>query len=443
MSSGRQIRYARSDGLHIAWEAFGSGEYDLVLVHGWVSHLEVLWEHPQVARSLERLGSFARVIHFDKRGTGLSDRVSPEDLPTLEKRMDDVRAVMDAAGSERAVLFGHSEGGPMCSLFAAAFPERVAALIMYGAFAARLRRPDYPWGPTEAERERYIVSLGEAWGGVADLPTLAPQRVHDPEFTAWWARFLRASASPAAAMALTRMNSQADIRDVLPTIGVPTLIIHRTDDHDVDVGGARFMAERIPGAEYVELPGEDHLIWADPEPILDEVERFVTGVAPVPVPDRVLLTVLFTDIVDSTSRAAALGDRAWTTLLDRHDAATRRQVERYRGRLVKTTGDGIMAVFDGPARAVRCAQAIVREVQPIGLELRCGVHTGEVELRGDDVGGLSVHLAARIVAEAAAGEVLTSRTVKDLVAGSGIDFAPLPARELKGAPGTWDLYRTS
>jgi class 3 adenylate cyclase len=364
-------------------------------------------------------------------------------LPTLEQRMDDVRVVMDAADSDRAVLFGHSEGGPMCTLFAAAFPERVTALIMYGSFASRLRRPDHPWGPTSDERERYITSVGEAWGGPVDLPDLAPSLVDDEGFATWWARFLRASTSPAAAMALTRMNSQVDVRQVLPTIRVPTLIIHRTSDRDVDVGGARWMADQIPDAQYVEIPGDDHLIWADPDPIVDIVERFVTGVTPAAVPDRVLLTVVFTDIVDSTTKAADLGDREWTALLDRHDAIVHEQVQRHRGRVVKTLGDGVMAVFDGPARAVRCAQSLVRELRPLGLELRGGVHTGEVEIRGDDVGGLGVHIAARIAAEAGPREVVASRTVKDLVAGSGIVFDAPTTHELKGIPGTWDLHRTS
>lgn len=280
----RDIRYADSDGVRIAYEVFGSGRRDLVFVHGWVTNLELLWEGPGVARSLERLGTFCRVINFDKRGTGLSDRVPVDRLPTLEQRMDDVRAVMDAAGSRRAVLFGHSEGGPMCALFAAAYPERTEALIMYGSFAVRRRHSDYPWAPTPEEREQHVQAVPEGWGGVVHLPDLAPGVVGDEEFSSWWARFLRSSASPAAAAALTSMNSDADVRAALPTIGVPTLIIHRSGDRRADVGGARWMAQQIPGARYAELPGDDHLIWADPDPIFDLVEEFVTGVPAAQAP---------------------------------------------------------------------------------------------------------------------------------------------------------------
>src|SRR5512134_443790 len=439
----REIRYADGEGVQIAYEVFGSGPRDLVLVHGWVTNVELLWEYPPVARALERLGSFCRVINFDKRGTGLSDRVPVDRLPSLEQRMDDVRAVMDAAGSERAVLLGHSEGGPMSLLFAAAYPERTEGLVIYGSFALRLRQPDYPWAPTREEREAHVRRIREEWGGVVHLEELAPGRLDDEEFRAWWARYLRSSASPAAAAALTSMNTDVDVRAVLPTITVPTLVIHRADDRRVEVGGARWMAEQIPGARYAELEGSDHLIWADPDPIFDLVEEFVTGVPPAEVPDRVLLTVLFTDIVASTETAAALGDDAWRRVLDRHDDTVRRYLERYRGREVKSTGDGFLAVFDGPARAVRCAQAIAEAVVAVGLQIRAGVHTGEVELRGEDVGGVAVHAAARIAAMAAPGEVLASRTVRDLTAGSGIAFTGRGTHELKGVPGRWDLYAAS
>ena len=439
----REIRYASSDGVQIAYEVFGSGPRDLVLVHGWVTNIELLWEQPRVARVLERLGSFCRVVNFDKRGTGLSDRVPVDRLPTLEQRMDDVRAVMDAAGSERAVVFGHSEGGPMSLLFAAAYPQRTEGLVIYGSFAVRLRQPDYPWAPTAEERERHVRRVRDEWGGVVHLDELAPGVVDDEEFRAWWARYLRTSASPAAAAALTGMNSSVDVRCVLPSITVPTLIVHRRDDLRVDVAGARWMAEQIPGARFVELPGDDHLIWADPDPIFDLVEEFVTGVPPAEVPDRVLVTVLFTDIVGSTETAAKVGDEAWRRLLDRHDETVRRYLERYRGREVKSTGDGFLAVFDGPARAVRCAQAIAEAVVALGLQVRAGLHTGEVELRGDDVGGVAVHAGARIAALAGPGEVLASRTVRDLTAGSGISFTPRGTHELKGVPGEWDLYAVS
>lgn len=436
----RDIQYTTSGDFQIAYEAFGAGPHDLVFVHGWVTNLELLWEHPRVARALERLGSFCRVINLDKRGTGLSDRVPVDQLPTLEQRMDDVRAVMDAVGSERAVLFGHSEGGPMCALFAAAHPRRTEGLILYGSFAVREWRSDYPWAPTREERERHVRRLKEGWGGIAHLDELAPGVMDDDVFRDWWARYLRSSASPAAAAALTSMNSQVDVRSILPAIAVPTLIIHRSGDRRADVRGARWMAEQIPGSRYVELPGQDHLIWADPDPIIDVVEEFVTGVPPAEVPDRVLLTVLFTDIVASTETAATVGDAAWRRLLDRHDETVRRYLARYRGREVKSTGDGFLAVFDGPARAVRCAQAIAEAVVALGLRVRAGIHTGEVELRGDDVGGVAVHAGARISALAGPGEVLASRTVVDLVAGSGISFESRGVHELRGVPGSWELY---
>lgn len=436
----RDVRYANGDGVQIAYEVFGSGPRDLVFVHGWVTHLELLWEHPRTAEALERLGSFCRVLNFDKRGTGLSDRVPVDRLPTLEQRMDDVRAVMDAAGSRRAVLFGHSEGGPMCALFAAAYPERAEGLVMYGSFAVRHQQPGYPWAPTDAQRAARVRAIMQDWGGIAHLEELAPGVMDDPDFLAWWARYLRSSASPAAAAALTSMNSDVDVRSVLPSIRIPTLIVHRAGDRAADVRGARWMAEQIPGARFQELPGEDHLIWADPEPIFDAVEEFVTGVPAADVPDRVLTTVLFTDIVASTEAAAALGDGAWRRTLDRHDELVARYLERYRGRRVKSTGDGVLAVFDGPARAVRCAQALADAVSSLGLEIRAGVHTGEAEVRDDDIGGLAVHIGARVAAAAGPGEVVATRTVKDLVAGSGIAFTSHGTRALKGVPGEWELF---
>jgi pimeloyl-ACP methyl ester carboxylesterase len=358
----RDVRYADSDGVQIAYEIFGAGPRDLVFVNGWVTNLELIWEHPRVARSLERLGSFCRVINFDKRGTGLSDRVAVDQLPTLEQRMDDVRAVMEAAGSERAVLFGHSEGGPMCALFAAAYPQRTEGLIIYGSFAVRRWHPDYPWAPTPEERQRHIRAVKEGWGGLIHLADLAPGVMGDEEFGDWWARYLRSSASLAAAAALTSMNSDVDVRALLPTIGVPKLIIHRAGDRRADVAGARWMAEQIPGARYVELSGDDHWIWADPAPIFDLVEEFVTGVPPPEVPERVLVTVLFTDIVRSTETATAVGDDAWRrnarpprrdrALLPAALPGTRGQIDRRR----------LLAVFDGPGRAVRCAQAIADAV---------------------------------------------------------------------------------
>lgn len=428
------IRYADSDGMRIAYEVVGDGPRDLVLVHGWVTNLELLWEYPPAARAMERLASFARVIHFDKRGTGLSDPVPTDRLPTLEQRMDDVRAVMDAASSQSATLLGHSEGGPMCALFAATFPERTEQLVIYGSYAARIPHDDYPWAPAPEARERHYEALVQEWGGPVDIGALAPSRAHDPQLRRWWARYLRSSASPSAVVALTRMNTQADIRAILPTIAVPTLIVHRTGDRDVDVGGARYLASHIPNARYVELPGEDHLMWSDPDEIIDAVEEFVTGTVTLPPLDRLLTTVLFTDIVDSTGQAAALGDHAWRQLLDRHDALVRRYLEQFRGREVTSTGDGFLATFDGPARAVQCALEIADAVQRLDLKVRCGVHTGEVTVRGSDIGGLAVHVGARVTQAAAPGQVLVTQTVRDLVAGSGLRFVDHGAADLQGVP---------
>lgn len=328
----------------------------------------------------------------------------------------------------------------MCALFAAAYPERAEGLVMYGSFAVRRLQPGYPWAPTDAQRAARVRAIMQDWGGIAHLEELAPGVMDDPDFLAWWARYLRSSASPAAAAALTSMNSDVDVRSVLPSIRIPTLIVHRAGDRAADVRGARWMAEQIPGARFQELPGEDHLIWADPEPIFDAVEEFVTGVPAADVPDRVLTTVLFTDIVASTEAAAALGDGAWRRTLDRHDELVARYLERYRGRRVKSTGDGVLAVFDGPARAVRCAQALADAVSSLGLEIRAGVHTGEAEVRDDDIGGLAVHIGARVAAAAGPGEVVATRTVKDLVAGSGIAFTSHGTRALKGVPGEWELF---
>jgi class 3 adenylate cyclase/predicted alpha/beta hydrolase len=428
------VRYADSEGTRIAYQVVGDGPRDLVLVHGWVTHLELLWEYPPAARAMERLASFARVIHFDKRGTGLSDRVPIDRLPTLEQRMDDVRAVMDAVGSQRATLVGHSEGGPMCALFAATFPKRTEQLVIYGGYAARNPDDDYPWAPAPEARERYYETLRQQWGGPVDLDLLAPSRARDEQLRAWWARYLRSAASPSAVVALTRMNTRADIRPILSTIAVPTLILHRRDDLDADIGGARYLASHIPRARFVELSGGDHLLWSDPDQIIDPIEEFVTGAVASPPVDRVLTTVLFTDIVDSTGHATALGDAHWRHLLDDHDALVRRLVARHRGREVSTAGDSFTVTFDGPARAVRCALDIAAAVRDLGIDVRCGVHTGEVTLRGDGIGGVAVHTASRIMHAAAAGEVLVSRTVRDLVAGSGLSFADRGPHRFKGLP---------
>ena len=438
-----QTKYARSGDVNIAYQVVGGGSFDLVYVPGWVSHLEYAWEHPAVAHFYNRLASFSRLIRFDKRGTGLSDRVPESVLPTLEQRMDDLRAVVDAVGSERAALFGTSEGSVMCALFAATYPERTIALVLYGTYAKRIWSRDYPWAPTPEERQKFFDPIEREWGGVVDLATLAPSVANDDGFRQWFSTYLRLGASPGAALALAKMNTQVDIRHILPAIRVPTLIIHRTGDLDIDVGGTRWMARQIPGAKFVELPGADHLPYVDADAILDEVEEFLTGVRPVPEPDRVLATVMFTDIVGSTERAATLGDRRWKELLEAYYAAVRKELVRFRGREVETAGDGFLAIFDGPARAIRCARASCQGVSSLGIEIRAGLHTGELEMMGEKVGGIAVHIGARVASLAGPGEVLVSSTVKDLVAGSGIEFEDGGIHTLKGVPGEWRLFQVT
>lgn len=436
-----QTRYARSGNVNIAYQVFGSGPIDLVLAHGWVSHIEYAWEEPSFARWLTRLGSFARVIQFDKRGTGLSDRVVESELPPLEQRMRDVQAVMDAAGSERAAIMGISEGGPMTALFAATYPERTAALIMYGTYARRIWSPDHYWMPTMEQRQRFFNSIIETWGGDFDLATIAPSMAADPHFKQWWATYLRMGAGPSAALALARMNTDIDVREVLPSIQTPTLVLHRRDDVDLDVRGGRYIAGHIPAARYVELDGVDHLPWVgDAEAIASEVQEFITSTRQASAPDRVLATILFTDIVGAIEKASTLGDRYWRNLLDRHNLLVRRELERFNGREVKNTGDGFLATFDGPARAIRCASAIVRALQEVGIPVGAGLHTGECELIGDNISGIAVHLAARVAAKASGGEVLVSSAVKDLVAGSGIRFQGRGVHVLRGVPGEWRLF---
>ena len=432
-----EVHYAKSGAVNIAYSVIGQGAGDLVLVPGFISHLEIDWEEPRHARFLQRLASFSRLIMFDKRGTGLSDR--PGGLPDLETRMDDVRAVMDAAGSERAALFGYSEGGPMACLFAATYPHRTTALVLYGTYARR-RDPDgdYPWAPTWDERQRYAEEVEREWGRESDLGTMAPGA--DAALTRWWRARARAAASPGAARDLILMNSQIDVRNVLPAIGVPTLVIHRSGDRDSRPEEGHYVAEHIPGARFVELAGEAHAPFIDGDQILDEVETFLTGREPVPEPDRVLATVLFTDIVGSTAKAAELGDARWRELLGQHHALIRRQLERFQGYELDTAGDGFFARFDGPARAVRCAYSITGAVRDLGLEIRAGLHTGECEVMNGKVGGIAVHIGARVAKEAAPSEVLVSNTVKDLVAGSGIVFRDRGAAELKGVPGEFRLF---
>jgi class 3 adenylate cyclase len=439
-----ETRYAKSGDLYVAYQVVGDGPFDLLHIPGFVSNVEAMWDEPLLARFLGRLASFSRLILFDKRGTGLSDRVPNDRLPTLEERMDDLRAVLDAAGSEQAALLSHSEGGNLAVLYAATHPERTRALVTTGMFAARVWSPEYPWAPTPEEREQTIEVLEREWGTPGPLVDLVPSRANDRAFMERFAAYTRRSASPGAAAALMRMNTHIDVRAVLPTITVPTLVIHHTDDRDASVEEGRWIAAQIPGARFLELPGEDHLPWAgDQDRLLDEVEEFLTGTRPVREPDRVLATVLFTDLVDSTRRVAELGDRRWRELLEAHEAAVRRELARYGGREVDSAGDGFLATFDGPARAIRAACAIRDSVRGLGLELRAGLHTGECELANGKVRGIAVHTGARVAALAGPGEVLVSSTVRDLVAGSGISFDERGEHELKGVPGTWRVYEVS
>ena len=436
-----ETRYAKSGDVNIAYQVVGDGPFDLIHVPMFVSNLELQWEDPAEHTYYERLASFCRLIMFDKRGTGLSDRVA---VATLEERMDDLRAVMDAAGSQRAAVFGSSEGGALSILFTATYPERVSALVLYGAYPRMAWAPDYPDGIPEEIQALTVQNFEENWGrgqeGGIPVWALAPDRVDDPAWRKAHGRWERLSASPGAAVAAYQMIFQIDVRHLLSAIRVPTLVVYRTADL-AHAAGSRYLGAHIPGAKVVELPGNTYWPYlGDQGAIVDEIEEFLTGVRPVHAPDRALATVLFTDIVSSTERAAALGDDAWTRTLDRHDALVAHEVERHRGREINTTGDGILATFDGPARAVRCAQAICEEVQSLGIEVRAGLHTGEIELRGADIGGIADHIGQRVSALAGPGEVLVSSTVKELVAGSGITFTDRGSHVLKGVPDEWRVF---
>ena len=434
-----ETRYAKSGDVHIAYQVTGNGPGALVFVPGFVSHVECMLEEPHLVHFFDRLGSFCQLIRFDKRGTGLSDRVG--DMPTLEQRMDDVCAVMDAAGIKRAALLGMSEGGPMCAVFAATYPERTSALILYGAVARQAWASDHQWGRTHEQLEAFLKRVEKNWGTGAFADVYAPSLARDDSYRRWSARFERTSASPGAALTLLQMNMKIDARHVLPTICVPTLILHRTGDQVNSVEHGRHMANQIPGAKYVELAGVDHVPWAgDVEVPLGEIAEFLTGERHAREPDRVLVTVLFTDIVGATERVAALGDRRWAELLMQHHALVRQQLAQFRGREIDTAGDGFLASFDGPARAVRCAWAVSRAVRSLGIQIRAGLHTGECEVIGEKLGGIGVHIGARVAALAAADEVLVSSTVKDLVAGSGLRFAERGVHVLRGVPGKWQLF---
>jgi len=433
-----ETRYARHGDVHLAYQVIGDGPIDLVLFGTFVSHVELNWENPSITRFLRGLASFSRLIVFDKRGVGMSD---PAASDTLEERMEDVRVVMDAAGSEQAALFGVSEGGQLAVLFAATYPERTRAAVLYGALACARRTPDYPAGYPEAVIEAMVETVKGDWGGESVLDVVIPSVGDDPRARAWWRSYFRRSASPGAAVAQLRLNVDDDVSHVLRAVQVPTLVLHARGDAFVRAEHGRYLAEHIPGAGYVEVDSADHLPYlAAGDAIVAETREFLTGVREPAEPDRVLATVLFSDIVSSTEQASTVGDRRWRDTLDAHDAAVRRQLERFRGREVKSTGDGFLATFDGPARAIRCGWAIREATRAAGVDVRVGLHTGEIELRGEDIGGVAVHVAQRVCGHAESGEVLVSEAVPLLVAGSGIRFEDRGARELKGVPGTSRLF---
>jgi len=433
-----EVHYARSGDVNIAYQLVGDGPFDLVFVMGWISHLEYSWSEPSFARFLRRLAMFARVILFDKRGTGLSDRVPLDQLPTLEQRMDDVRAVMEAVGCERAVLCGVSEGGPMCSLFSATYPEKTMALVMIGSYARRLKGDGYPWGPTETDRELFFEEIRHHWGSPVGLEERAPSVANDPAFRDWWAAYLRRGASPGAALALTKMNTEIDIRHVLPTVRVPTLVIHRRGDLCLKVEEGRYLAENIPGARFVELPGIDHLPFVgDQDAIIDAIEEFLTGMRHAEEVDRVLATVQVAKVIGSVANVA---DAQWRDLLNRHQSFVRKEIELFKGRVVEVTEEGLLATFDGPARAIRAACAISDSARRLGIKLQTGLHTGECDVMNGRVSGAAVEIASQVAIRSDAGEVLVSSTVKDLVAGAGIRFAERGARALEGGLGEWRIF---
>jgi class 3 adenylate cyclase len=433
--------YARRDGLHLAYQVLGDGPRDILLLDQWFSHMDAQWDVAPLAEFRERLASFGRLIMYDKRGSGLSDPLAPDRLPTIEEWMDDIPVVLDAVGSEQAVVIANLGGGMMATTFAAAHPERVASLILVDCFARFTAAPDFPIGAPDDWIDRTIEAAETRMGRGQMLDLFAPSLAGDEGLRRAWSRYERLSTSPGMAIAALRLVYRSDVRAVLPTIGVPTLVVNRADAGVIGPAHGRYLAEHIPGARYVELPGVDNFIWAgDQDATLDEIQDFVTGVRPAPTPRRALATVLITDIVDSTRKAAEMGDRAWRRLLDEHFGVTRRQLDRFDGRQVKNVGDGVLATFDAPARAVRCAVAIRDGAAELGLDLRAGLHTGEIELQLDDIAGLAVHIGARISALAGPGEILVSSTVKDLVVGSGLEFEDRGSRELKGVPGEWRVF---
>ncbi len=438
-------RYARSGELHLAYQVVGDGSFDLAFLPDWVNHVEIQWEESRQERFLNGLASFSRLILFNPRGMGASDPVPINEPPTAEEWMDDLRTILDTVGSEQTALLGAGTGGVIGSLFAATYPERVRALVLFNSTARGTRAPDYDVGMPPEIVDMLRTAIEEQWGTAESvatiLPSLAPADASDERLQAFTARFQRGSASPGMAAAVMRMMMGIDVRQALPSIQAPTLVLHRGNAPMLTVEHSRYLAEHIPGAVFRDLPGEGHAYWADnSQLLLDEVEEFLTGSRSAGSPDRVLATVLFTDIVDSTATAARLGDRRWKELLREHEAIIRRELSRHRGREIHGTGDGVLATFDGPARAIRCAVAIRDAVKETELEIRAGLHTGEIELHGNDVAGIAVHLGARVAALAGAGEIFVSRTVVDLVTGSGLEFLDRGSHALKGIPGEWQVF---
>ncbi len=436
-----ETRYARLGDLHLAYQVIGEGPPDILLLDQWFGHVDAQWDVPPLAEFRERLSTFGRVIMFDKRGTGLSDPIPTSSLPTLEEFMEDIPAVLDTVGADRAAMIANIGGGILAMPFAAAHPERVSSLILIDCFARFLEAPDFPIGaPYEALAPALDLAEDDTGRGIM-VDLFAPSVANDERTRRAWARYERSAATPGSTKAIVRLIYESDVRDILPAIRVPTLVVHRRDATGFGVEHGRYLATHIPGAKYVELPGADNLIWAgDQDAVVAEIQDFVTGVRPAPAPRRVLATVLFTDIVGSTQLAARLGDSDWQGLLADHNRMVRRQLDRFAGHEVKVVGDGFLATFDGPARAVRCAIAIRDGARDLGLEIRAGLHVGEIEMLPDDIAGLAVHIGARVSALAGPGEVLTSSTIKDLVVGSGIEFEERGSHQLKGVPGEWQLY---
>jgi pimeloyl-ACP methyl ester carboxylesterase/class 3 adenylate cyclase len=436
-----ETRYADSDGVQVAYQLAGEGSPDLILVPEFWHAIEAQWDQPELADFLLRLSSFGRLVSFDQRGTGVSDPIPRDGIPSLEQWLDDISSVMDEVRSERTVLVGMGGGGSLSMLFAATYPERTAGLVLINSFPRLSQTFDYESGRAQAVEDELLHVMRTGWGRGVLLDLVAPSKVGDESFRQWWARYQRLGSSPSTIMRMRRMLGEFDIRDVLPSIRVPTLVLHRAGNAFVRVENGRYLAKHIPGARYVEVPGSDYFPFlGNSDVFLDEIERFVNGLMSTPEADRLLATVLFTDIVGSTKRASELGDRPWADLLGRHHAAVRRELERFRGQEIDTAGDGFFATFDGPARAVRCALAVREAVQPLGLEIRAGVHTGEIELSDGAMRGLAVHIGQRVLAQAEPGEVLVSSTVRDLSAGSGLAFSDRGVHVLKGVPEEWRLF---